>query len=169
MLLQLLQPELAGPRDEDNAPDVTGRDKESSSESITAVTRRILPALRQYSTWLVLRAEIITSQKGNAPLAVHIKEMWSMYCSTLSMLVVAFPPQNLSEINYLLEEDAATVGLKPFRDSKLCKIYTTGEGHLKPRISDPGIERSHPNIEMVRGFSVLSYRLSLTQYIARSR
>ena len=148
MLLQLLEPELAGSRDED-APDVTGRLKKGNTESITAVTRRILPALRQYSTWLVSRAEIITAQKSNFLLNVHIKEMWSMYCSTLSLLVLAFPPENLSEVDYLLEEDAATVGLKPLRDSELCKLYTDEEGHLKPRISDPGVQRSHPNLEMV--------------------
>jgi Est1 DNA/RNA binding domain len=148
MLLQLLQPELAGPRDDDDAPDVTGRETENNTESITAVTRRILPALRQYSTWLVSRAEIISALDGNTALTVHIKEMWSIYCSTLSLLVVAFPPENLMEIDYLLEEDAATVGLKPFRDSELCKLYTTNDGQLKPRTTDPNVERSHPNLEM---------------------
>jgi hypothetical protein len=148
MLLQLLQPELAGPRDDDDAPDVTGRESDNTTESITAVTRRILPALRQYSTWLVLRTEIISGLEGNTPLAVHIKEMWSIYCSTLSLLVVAFPPENLMELDYLLEEDAATVGLKPFRDSELCTLYTTADGKLKPRTTDPNVERSHPNLEM---------------------
>jgi hypothetical protein len=42
----------------------------------------------------------------------------------------------------------ATVGLKPFRDSKLCKLYTNDDGQLKPRTTDPNIERSHPNLEM---------------------
>jgi len=148
MLLQLLQPELAGPRDDADAPDVTGRNKGNDPESITAVTRRILPALRQYSTWLVYRAEIISTQKGHTPLNIHIKEMWSMYCSTMSLLVIAFPPQNLEDIDYLLEEDMATVGLKPFRESELCRLYTNGEGKLKPRSTDPNVERSHPNLEM---------------------
>jgi hypothetical protein len=150
MLLQLLQPELAGPSDDDDAPDVTGREKEGDADSITAVTRRILPALRQYSTWLVSRAEIINGQKGNAQLNVHIKEMWSMYCSTLSLLVITFPPEKLSEIEYLLEEDSATVGMKPLRNSELSRLHTNENGQLKPRISDPGVERSHPNLEMVR-------------------
>jgi hypothetical protein len=148
MLLQLLQPELAGPRDDADAPDVTGRENRNNTESITAVTRRILPALRQYSTWLVYRAEIISAQEGHTPLNVHIKEMWSMYCSTMSLLVVAFPPENLEDIDYLLEEDMATVGLKPFRESELCSLYTNGDGQLKPRSTDPNIERSHPNLEM---------------------
>ena len=148
MLLQLFQPELAGPRDDADAPDVTGRENENNTESITAVTRRILPALRQYSTWLVSRAEIISAQEGHTPLNIHIKEMWSIYCSTMSLLVVAFPPENLEDIEYLLEEDMATVGLKPFRDSELCDLYTNDDGQLKPRTTDPNVERSHPNLEM---------------------
>jgi hypothetical protein len=148
MLLQLFQPELAGPRDDADAPDVTGRENENNTESITAVTRRILPALRQYSTWLVSRAEIISAQEGHTPLNIHIKEMWSIYCSTMSLLVVAFPPENLEDIEYLLEEDMATVGLKPFRDSELCNLYTNDDGQLKPRTTDPNVERSHPNLEM---------------------
>jgi hypothetical protein len=48
----------------------------------------------------------------------------------------------------LLEEDAETVGFKPFRDSELCDLYTTN-GDLKARFTDPGVERNHPNIEML--------------------
>lgn len=148
MLLQLLQPELAGPRDDAEAPDVTGRENKNSTESITAVIRRILPALRQYSTWLVSRAEVISAQEGHTALNVHIKEMWSIYCSTMSLLVLAFPPENLEDVEYLLEEDMATVGLKPFRDSELCNLYINDNGQLKPRSTDPNVERSHPNLEM---------------------
>lgn len=148
MLLQLLQPELAESGPESDVPDVTGRAQQTNMETITAVTRRILPALRQYSTWLVSRAEVINGQEGNSVINVHIKEMWSMYCSTISLLVVAFPPENLPQVEYLLEEDADTVGFKPFRDSELCDLYTTN-GALKARFTDPGIERNHPNIEML--------------------
>jgi hypothetical protein len=148
MLLQLLQPELAGSGSENDVPDVTGRAQQSSTEIITAVTRRILPALRQYSTWLVLRAEVISGHEGNTAISVHIKEMWSLYCSTISLLVVAFPPENLPRVEYLLEEDAETVGFKPFRNSEFCDLYTT-DGVLKARFTDPGVERNHPNIEML--------------------
>jgi hypothetical protein len=148
MLLQLLEPELADSSDDD-APDVTGRVNKKNIERVTAVTRRILPSLRQYSVWLVSRAEYITAQKGNSLISVYTGELWSMYCSTLSLLVGAFPLGNLSAVDYLLEEDAATVGMKPLRDGTLGTIYTNGQGELKPRISDPGVDRSHPNVEMV--------------------
>lgn len=148
MLLQLLQPELDGPGDDGEVPDVTGNASKGNFEVITAVTRRILPALRHYSIWLVMKAPIIVAQVGNASLNVHIREMWSIYCSTLTLLVAAFPPAGLPVVDYLLEEDAATVGFKPFRDSEQCQIYTNDAG-LKPRDSDPGIQRSMPNVEML--------------------
>ncbi len=144
MLLQLLQPELDFTQG-DESPDVTG--KFSSTRRLSAVTRRILAALRQYSTWLVATAPVIASQIGFASINVHIKEMWSMYCSTLSLLKLAFPEQ-LSDVDYLQEEDAATVGFKPFRDSAKCHLYTNQQGQMKPRSTDPQIQRFHPNIEM---------------------
>lgn len=148
MLLQLLQPELDYSTNGQDAPDVTGKKQEKPTETITAVTRRILPALRQYSIWLVATAPVIVAQRDMSS-NVHIKEMWSMYCTTLNLLLNAFPKSLEScEVDYLLEEDAATVGFKPFRDSYLCQIYTDGHGNLKKRTTDPGVSRHHPNIEM---------------------
>lgn len=148
MLLQLLQPELDDATHGHDTPDVTAKRTENPTETVTAVTRRILPALRQYSTWLVATAPVIAAQVGGAAINVHIKEMWSMYCTTLSLLVAAVPVAQLPAIDYLLEEDAATVGFKPFRDSSLCGIYTDDEGKPKKRSTDPGVERHHPNVEM---------------------
>lgn len=150
MLLQLLQTELARSTEADDVPDVTGREK-INIESITAVTRRILASVRQYSMWLVNSAVIITAQDGNAPLNIHIKELWSVYCSTLTLLVATFPPEHLVAIDYLLEEDAETVGFTPFRDTTYNDPYTDESG-LKPRTTDPGMERQHPNIEMLSRF-----------------
>jgi len=148
MLLQLLQPELDDVTHGHDVPDVTCKRKINSTETITAVTRRILPPLRQYSTWLVATAPVIAAQIGTAAINIHIKEMWSMYCTTLSLLVTAFPVAQLPDVDYLLEEDAATVGFKPFRDSKDCQIYTYDDGVVKKRSTDPGVERYHPNVEM---------------------
>lgn len=153
MLLQVLQPELAGLGDnDDDVPDVTGKIKTPDKDSgISVIARRVLPALRQYSTWLVSRAAIIVHQEANSSLSTHIKEMWSMYCSTLSMLVGTFKIEELLDlaatVPYLLEEDAATVGFKPFRDSELCKLYTDDNGNLKPRTTDPGISQELPGKE----------------------
>lgn len=145
MLLQLLQPELD---DASQGQDLPGAKNDGSTEAITAVTRRILPALRHYSTWLIATAPVIASQIGTASINVHIKQLWESYCQTLTLLMNAFPPQHLNEVDYLLEEDATTVGFKPFRDSKDCHIYTDENGEVKKRSTDPGVERYHPNVEM---------------------
>jgi len=74
-----------------------------------------------------------------------------MYADVLTRLANFFPVEELPSVTYLLEEDASTVGFKPFRDPDLapeCNLYTFELG-LKPRMTDPGIERSHPNIEML--------------------
>lgn len=148
MLLQLLQPELDYSCNGQDAPDVTGKKQEEPPETITAVTRRILPALRHYSTWLVATAPVIVTQ-SDSTFDVHIKEMWSMYCTTLNLLLNAFPKSLEScEVDYLLEEDAATVGFKPFKDSPLCRNYHDADGRLKRRTTDLGVSRHHPNVEM---------------------
>lgn len=148
MLLQLLQPELDIATHDSDTPDVNHGKAASPAETITAVTRRILPALRQYSTWLVAAAPVIVSQVGSSSINVHIREMWSMYCTTLSLLVTAFPVAQLPDVDYLLEEDAATVGFKPFRDCKDCQTHTNPDGSVKQRSTDPDVERFHPNVEM---------------------
>lgn len=150
MLLQLLQTELGRSTESDDAPEASTGNS-INMESITAVIRRILAAVRQYSIWLVNSAVIITAQDGNAPINIHIKELWSIYCSTLNIMVVTFAPENLIEVEYLLEEDAETVGFIPLRDSTLCDPYTNESG-LKPRTTDQGMERQHPNIEMLSRF-----------------
>lgn len=152
MFLQILQSELAG--NDNAAPDVFNSSN-NELEAITAVMRRILPALTQYSTWLVTKAEIIVDstnggQDENGPLAIHGREMWAIYASTLTMLVAAFPVDKLPQpVEYLLEEDAQTVGFKPLRDSETCINYQDENGRLKPFTTDRGVERSHPNIEMM--------------------
>lgn len=144
MLSELLQKELDGESQGQDLPGASTR----SAETITVVTRRILPALRHYSTWLVATAPVIASQIGTASINVHIRELWDSYCRMLTLLVEAFPVQTLKDVDYLLEEDAATVGFKPFRDSKECWLYSDNHGDLKKRSTDPGVERYHPNVEM---------------------
>ena len=54
-------------------------------------------------------------------------------------------------MNYLLEEDEATLGFRPFLDGHIppqCRFYMGDNGLLKPRNTDGGVERNHPNIEM---------------------
>jgi hypothetical protein len=147
VLLQLLQTELAGSSDSEDAPDVTGKARTNINKKLTIVIRRILPAVRQYSIWLIANAVILTNMDSHNALHIEIKELWSIYASTMTLLVASFPVDQLPSVSYLLEEDADTVGFSPLRDTTYCDLYTTEAG-LKPRITDPGVERQHPNIEM---------------------
>jgi len=70
----------------------------------------------------------------------------------MSTIVRLFPVEDLATVNYLLEEDATTVGFVPLRDPAISaetSLYTDDKGHLKPRLTDPGVERHHPNVEML--------------------
>jgi hypothetical protein len=152
VLLQTIQPELEL---DDAGEDLPSENRTSRSgrapERITTVARRILPAIRQYSIWLVSRAPIITATAKNHPSSVYIQEMLRVYASVLTKLIHVFPVQELPVVGYLLEEDEATVGFKPFRDPSLpanCNFYIGQNGLPKPRSTDRGVERSHPNVEM---------------------
>jgi hypothetical protein len=150
VLLQVLLPELEDATSGEELPNGASR-SERAREKITATTRRVLPALRQYSTWLASMAQIIVATKGVSPISVHIKELWKMYADLLTRLTQYFPVGDLQTVDYLLEEDESTYGFKPFQDANNhagCDLYTTGNGESKPRCTDPGIERLHPNIEM---------------------
>lgn len=135
-------------------------------DKITVITRRVLPALRQYSTWLVSRSRIITGIPDPA-VKVHINELHKMYADVLTRLANFFHARDLPEVSYLLEEDETTIGFKPFQDPNLdpaCNLYIDGDA-LKPRITDPGVERSHPNIEMlarVRDIMLCGLTLAVT-------
>ena len=151
VLLQILQPELDDPVTGEDLPNPSnGGQSNQGHEKITAVTRRILPALRQYSTWLVSEAHIlVVNHPGNT--SVYIKELWKMYADVLTALITYFPVTELPDLDYLLEEDQNTVGFKPLRDPDLetqANLYINYKGMVKVRYTDPGVERSHPNIEM---------------------
>jgi hypothetical protein len=150
VLLQILQPELEDLSAGEDIPNATGT-TQKSRERITATCRRILPALRQYSAWLTTRAKILVASISAGPISIHIKELWKMYADVLTRLVSYFPIEDLKPAAYLLEEDETTVGFRPFRDPDIpleCDLYVDAEGEPKPRITDPGVERNHPNIEM---------------------
>jgi hypothetical protein len=151
VLLQILQPELEVLVAGEDLPNASPKSKQR--ETITAVARRILPALRQYSIWLVSQAPIVTATVGNGPLNLHIKQMWNLYADVMTTIVGTFPVDNLPTVEYLLEEDEITVGFKPLREPPNIEsginVYIGSNGVLKPRFTDPGMERSHPNVEML--------------------
>ncbi|KAE8446126.1 hypothetical protein EG329_012497 [Mollisiaceae sp. DMI_Dod_QoI] len=152
VLLQVVSPELDQDVSGEELPKGMKEVKpDKPREKITAIARRVLPALRQYSAWLAGRAGIIIACVSNPAVKLHSKQMWNMYAMVLTKLVNFFPAEELPSINYLLEEDETTVGFVPLRNPNLsreCDLFTDIAGVPKIRSTDPGVERHHPNVEM---------------------
>ena len=156
-LLQILQPELersGGGLERENHK--VGPTKEI--EKITVVARRVLPSLRHYSSWLLSNAVVLSTGISDALLDVQIKELWKIYASTLTLIAATFRVPHLPPIDYLLEEDEDTIGFKPFMSHRQDMRYRPDDSEsLKPKWHNKGVERHHPNIEMlgrVRDFLV---------------
>ena len=134
----------------------------SESEKITAVARRVLPSLRHYTSWLVSNKHLLGAGVGDTLLNVQIKELWKIYASTLTLLAATFHVTELPMIEYLLEEDEDTLGFKPFeRDHS--RYHDRFTGTRKSKYHDQGIERHHPNVEMlgrIRDFVTDGLKLS---------
>jgi hypothetical protein len=147
-LLQILLAELErfAIEDSDNKEAQAGPDK------VTVVARRVLPALRNYSSWLLVNSDSLVAQgqDKDTPLSVQIKEFWKIYANTLTLLASTFDVTRLPEIEYLLEEDEETLGFKPLIQEVTSRRYLLdASGRRKPLILDSGVERNHPNLEML--------------------
>ncbi|EAW24101.1 uncharacterized protein NFIA_036730 [Aspergillus fischeri NRRL 181] len=131
--------------------DSLSKDAKSGPDKVTAVARRVLPALRHYSSWLLIVSHSLVAHKEekDTPLAVQITEFWKIYANTLSLLASTFDVVHLPEIDYLLEEDEETLGFAPLNKDAASRRYLSSTGQQKPRMTDVGVERSHPNIEML--------------------
>ena len=140
-LLQVLSPEM----------EQFSNNTESSSGSakISAVSRRLLPSLRLYSSWLIANAVILASQFGDTLLHIQIKELWKIYASTLTLLASNFAIAELPLIVYLLPEDEDTVAFKPFDHDELRQRYYKEDlVSQKPKWHGNDVQRHHPNVEM---------------------
>ncbi|GAM34891.1 hypothetical protein TCE0_015r02774 [Talaromyces pinophilus] len=146
-LLQILLGELERFATEDS----DSKESQHGSEKVTVVARRVLPALRNYSSWLATNCGSLIAQKedNDTVLSVQVQEFWKIYANTLTLLASTFDVPRLLEVEYLLEEDEETLGFKPLINEATSRRYQTNKGTTKPRMLDPGIERNHPNIEML--------------------
>ena len=167
-LLQILLPELERFVSDDVQGD--GPRPALGSARLTAVTRRVLPSLRQYSSWLTSNASILSTQAEDSSLSVEVKEMWKIYANTLTLLASTFPVTELPSVEYLLEEDTETLGFKPFdNEHTRRRYYSTDTGQQKSKHSDPGIPRHHPNVEMyarIRDFLTDGMFLQLQEVVS---
>ncbi|CAI7675585.1 unnamed protein product [Penicillium pancosmium] len=149
-LLQILLVELERFAAEDSS--TSSKDTaRNGPDKITGVARRILPALRHYSSWLLVTHEFLVAQKDekDSALSIQIQEFWKIYAETLTLLASTFDVAQLPEIDYLLEDDEESLGFVPLDQAATSRRYIGTNGQLKPRMNDPGVERSHPNMEML--------------------
>lgn len=149
VLLQVLLPELE--RFVGGDIQSNGIARNSGPAKMTAVTRRVLPALRQYSSWLLSNAEILVAQVGDNVLNVQIRELWKIYATALTLLTSTFSVADLPQVQYLLDEDEDTIGFKPL-DNEITKgrFYDGVDPAVqKAKYHDKGMQRHHPNVEML--------------------
>jgi len=130
-LHQIFQPELERLFDDKT---------ENEIEPISAVGRRMLPALRLYSTWLRINHPTLTGQLADTSLSMLIRQLWQTYANTLSLLGATFPIDRLPNLSYLLEEDDDTIGYLPFGQAN---------GSIAYNWDDESKEKAHPNDEML--------------------
>ncbi|KAJ5908529.1 hypothetical protein N7495_001211 [Penicillium taxi] len=155
-LLQILLVELERFAVEDSS----NKDSKNGSDKVTVVARRIMPALRLYSSWLGTTSDLLVAQKEekDSSLSIQIQEFWKIYAGTLTLLASTFDiTGDVTDIDYLLEEDEESLGFAPLGDAISSSRITGDDEQLKPRMTDPGVERSHPNMEMlyrVRAFVI---------------
>ncbi|KAJ5795086.1 hypothetical protein N7457_001685 [Penicillium paradoxum] len=147
-LLQILLVELERTA---SFEDSNSKDALPVPDKVSVVARRILPALRHYSSWLLTNSQSLVEQKEekDSSLSIQIKEFWKIYAGTLSLLASSFDVVSLPEVDYLLEEDEESLGFAPLDQDATSRRYVGGGDRPKPRMHDLGIERSHPNMEML--------------------
>ena len=146
-LLKILVVEL----ERDTAEYLQSSGTGSRYEKLTIVTRRMLPGLRNYSSWLASNVMILAAGVGDITLNIQVKEFWTIYAKALTLLVLTFPVCDLPPpVEYLLEEDEETLAFKPLdNEHAQRRYYNEVTGLRKPKWHDRNIQRQHPNIEML--------------------
>ncbi|KAJ5573664.1 uncharacterized protein N7459_008091 [Penicillium hispanicum] len=131
--------------------DSSSKETKNGPDRVTVVARRILPALRNYSSWLLTTSDFLIAQKQekDSALSIQIQEFWKIYAGTLTLLASTFDVVHLPEIDYLLEEDEESLGFAPLEQAATSRRFVGTADQVKPRMNDPGVERSHPNMEML--------------------
>ncbi|KAJ5745297.1 hypothetical protein N7520_010479 [Penicillium odoratum] len=164
-LLQILLVEL----ERFAVDDSNSRSTDNVPDKVTVVARRILPALRHYSSWLLTTCDFLLAQKEekDSALSIQIQEFWKIYAGTLTLLASTFDVVHLPEIDYLLEEDEESLGFAPLDQEATRRRYYATDEHLKPRLNDPGVERSHPNMEML--YRVREFVIDGLDMVVRNR
>ena len=146
MLLGVFVSELA---DLDEAA-VHDDNSNNGTEKLTAVVRRVLPALRHYSSWLRASSSSLHKQTDET-VFVHVREFWKRYAEALTVLTTTIDVEKLPSVDYLLEEDLETVAFIPLSTGASADRYRQNKQNkqTKPKIGDTGVQRLHLDQEML--------------------
>lgn len=119
---------------------------------ITTIIRRILPAVRHYSSWLHCSIDIILGYMGpDAPddLLDLVQTFFLVYANTMTLLATIYDVESLPMIEYLLEEDEDTIEFKPFGEANRDRYFDMNIKTFKEKFHTHGMEKHHPNVEML--------------------
>lgn len=155
VLSRLLHTELqefikVAPPGEDDTQPVKDTDKTSHTQKFSAFAENILPLMRIYMAWLyIYRADVVDYQDHLGP---YVFDMYRALAQSLSLVAKAFGGEQMSASPYLLQEDVAALGMKPFADPSLppvCRIhYLPDVDKFKPHWEDCGLTKGTSDQEM---------------------
>ena len=134
-LLSFLRSELE--QLDDKGPSTFMDTQKQERLSIPTAARRVLPALRLYSSRMMVDARTLFGVENDIGRDHCIKEMWKVYADVLTRLAFLFPVNETIEVEYLLDEDERTLGLSLFKHENINHRYRTKDGiSQKPRKYD---------------------------------
>lgn len=140
VLLRLVQINYPNPDDS----------KGCSNAEINPIVQNILPALRHYSSWLLVRAKLLSAQLEEDFFKDEVLQLWRVYASILTLLNFASHKESTIMVHYLLEEDEEVAGSKLFDDDLVKhRFYFPGSSVRKPKWHNQGVKRHDPNLEML--------------------
>lgn len=117
--------------------------------SITAVLRRLLPALRIFSKWLKANASILDDDT-----LLQQEEFWMTYSGFCRHLEALFPFHQLPELVHPLEEDFDMRGFSPLKRGMVESKKSTGiEGTADEQMATHQANEVHPNEEQLMRIS----------------
>lgn len=117
---------------------------------VTPVSRRLLPGLRLYSSWLMSRAALLSAHLGDATFRKPIKDFWATYVEVLNLILSTTSFASLPQLEYLLEEDEEIIGFGPLQEEQhQQKSLIPGTRKRKPKHHERGVKRHHPNVEIL--------------------
>lgn len=124
---------------------------------ISAILRRLLPALRIFSKWLKLNLDYITRIQRSGVLAEVISRFWETYTRLVIALATLFPIDHLPNLSQPLEEDVDMRGYIPL-----------AWGMVKG-IGEEEQHDSHPNEEQLMRIADLQVDAKLLAQVSVSK